>query len=304
MTEQTMGEKIMAAVDAYNADLPRSKQELLGVSDVGGCREYGRRVVAQIEPSDTRSTWPASLGTAVDAFVKTALDHVYSNVMITDAEVEVAYPNGATLTGHPDVVCSHGVNAVIDIKTRDGVIAVGRSGPTMQQRFQVHSYAKGLIDAGVLTGTPTCIIVWLDRSGSTADTFTWQEPYDPAVVNEASIWIEDVMYAVRSGEEASKDKPFDFCERYCQFFTDCRKQDWDPEGLLQDEEVVSAADLYLEGMATEKRGKLMKGEAKKALIGVSGSTGRALVRWTYIGPSEIPSLVRNGYDRLDVKAVK
>jgi hypothetical protein len=297
-----IGQQVMAAVDLYNQKLPRSQQRALGVSDVGGCREYARLVTIDAPPTDARSYWPATIGTAIDAFVKQALLDQYGDLVDTGVEVNVRYPGGAVLPGHPDAVFAV-ANSVMDLKTKDGVMQVARKGPSVQEKIQVNSYAAGLLQAGVLKDTPKVHIVYLDRSGGT-DTYTWTDDYDPAYLDRASEWIEDVKYAVKHSEEASKDKPYDFCERYCEFFTSCRKPDWDPEGLLQDPEVVDAADMYLEGHRLHLEGQKMKLEAKGRLGGVNGSTGRVVVRTTWINATEVDSFVRDGYNRLDVRAIK
>jgi len=304
-----VGQAMQEKVANYSRTMPRSQQStdgILGISDIGGCREYARLRTLGTPNSDVRSLWKADIGTAIHAFLDDAFKAAYGDDVLTGVTVTCTYPNGATMPGHPDLVFP-AWSVVVDIKTVDGLHGIRRTGPTNRQWTQVMSYGKALHDDGTFpTDKPVrCVLLFVDRSGREDDFVTFERELDLTVLAEAADWIDDVTYAVTNDEQASKDKPIDFCIQYCDFYSICRAEDAAPEGgLIEDEDVISAADLYLEGMRMERDGKSMKNEAKGQLLNVAGSTPRATIRWTKISPSEVPQHWRDGYDRLDVRPIK
>jgi hypothetical protein len=302
---QVIAEKIRQHSDSHGR-AAQSRAGILGISDIGNCREFARLKTIGHPESDRRSMWKANVGTAIHAYIDDAMKAQYGDDVLTGVTVNCTYPNGAVLPGHPDLVFPSS-NLVVDIKTVDGLHAVRKAGPTDRQWQQVMGYAKGLMDDETFDASKTvrCALVYADRSGREDELLSFEREYDPVVIAEASHWLEDVIYAAQHGEQASKDRPYDFCENYCEYFTDCRAADAAPEGgLIEDEDAVLAAKMYLEGHDLERKGKAMKNEAKSHLDGVTGSTGDITVKWTTVGPSEVPATVRSGYTRLDVKPVK
>lgn len=305
-SEKVIADVLQDVVQRYTDGLPRSTQTAIGVSDIGGCREYARLKVTDTEPTDHPPSWAAFLGTAVHREMDAALEHAFRGHVITGAEVTVKYPNGSTMIGHPDWVFPDS-NLVADGKTVDGLHAIRKTGPSNRQWMQVMGYGKALADEGTLTWDKPvrCALVFMDRSGREPGFVVYEREYDPVVINDADNWITDVIYAIEHDEPASKDRPIDWCEKFCDFYTTCRAGDAAPEGgLIEDPDVITAVDLYLEGSDLERRGKAMKNEAKGQLEGVEGSTGLATVRWTVVGPSEIPGYVRDGYKKLNIRTNK
>lgn len=305
----TIGQVLQDKVEAYARALPRSQQSdagQLGISDVGGCREYARLRSIGATPTERRTLWAANVGTAIHAMIDLAIEAAYGDDVITKMEVKATYPNGAVLPGHPDLVFP-AWNVVVDLKTVDGLHTIRKSGPTNRQWMQVMAYGTALIEDGTFDPEKPvrCVLLYVDRSAREDEFLSFERTIDPLVMHEAAEWIDDVVYAVRHDEGASKDRPRDWCERFCDFFTACRGDDIPPEGgLIEDPEALTAIDLYLEGHEMERRGKAMKNEAKAHLDGVTGSTGKAIVRWTMVAPSEVPGYTRDGYTRLDIKPIK
>lgn len=297
---------MQGAVNDHVNNSPRSQQKTLGISDIGGCREYGRLKVTEAEQTNDRDRWAAFVGTAIHDKYDLAVKEAYGDQVKVGYEVTCTYPNGATMVGHPDWVFPSR-NLVVDLKSVDGLHAIRKTGPTNRQWMQVMSYGKALLDEGTFASDVpvNCALAYVDRSAREAKPEFFMRELDLAVLSEASDWITDVIYAVRNDEPASKDRPIDWCERFCEFYTSCRAGDAAPEGgLIEDPNILAAIDVFLEGQALERRGKAMKDEAKGQLEGVEGSTGTATVRWTYVGPSEIPGYVRDGYKKINVRAVK
>jgi hypothetical protein len=129
---------------------------------------------------------------------------------------------------------------------------------------------------------------------------------DPMLTDEIDSWVQDVIYAVKNGEDASRDIPAAICERICQHFTVCRGalETFDGGELIIDTTLVSAVDMYTEARNMEKTAKQMKTEASSMLAGVNGSTGQWQVRWVEVQPSRVESFDKQGYSRLDIRKAR
>jgi hypothetical protein len=126
------------------------------------------------------------------------------------------------------------------------------------------------------------------------------------LTDEIDSWVGDVIYAVKNGEDASRDIPAAVCERICSHFTACRGSLETYEGgeLIMDGELLTAVDMYTEARNMEKTAKQMKDEASARLAGVNGSTGQWQVRWVEVQPSRVESFEKNGYSRLDIRKAR
>lgn len=312
--EARLAEDLYHAVQAAATSTERSKQAssfLLGISDLGTCSERTRRMLAAIPEPIVSDKLEAFLGTAVGDYVERAIKALFPEVL-TQIEVEVRLDgDGGTyvLGGHPDLVHPWGVG---DCKTTDGLEVVRRTGPSQQQLFQRHLYALGCWQAGAFRDLPLEQVktynVWFDRSGRTKQCYVHMDTFNPEVVAAATMWLDDVVYAWKHGEEAHKEPPRQWCQKVCGHFEDCRLFDTDVSGLITDPEILAAIEAHQEGLALEKRGKQMKKEATAALTGVEGyargSDGPQFqVRWTRVNESQV-NFVRKPYDRLTITKVK
>lgn len=304
-----LGSAITASIDRATNGSERSRQSktnVIGVSDVGGCREYVRRVIVNEEPSQEVHTYDlaAFIGTAIgdhveDAFMAGNLktDWVKQGTVVVTLEVRGYVLN---IPGHPDLFSR---TDLIDIKTVDGLGVVRRVGPTDQQRFQRALYTKALIDSGRMDRDAWMHNVYIDRSGAENEPVVWSAPYDPHEVEEAVEWLSDAIYAVQMDEEASRDKPREWCWACCPFAPACRgEDDTDVEGLIEDPFILDAVKVYNEATAAIKLAEKDKKSAASVLDRVNGRTSTHTVRWVEIGPSEV-AYSRSGYRRLDVRPV-
>lgn len=145
--------------------------------------------------------------------------------------------------------------------------------------------------------------MWFDRSGDETYPYVHMESFSPDVVAQAGMFVDDLVYAYLHDEAARKEPPREVCAKTCGHFADCRALDTDVQGLLTDPDTLTAVDLYREGIALEKQGRVMKDQAKAALIDVSGSTGKFTVRWVHVGGAHV-EFDRRPSDRLDIKEMK
>ena len=306
--EAELAERVYQAVQASSNYSERSQQSSnfrIGISDLGFCSEKVRRMLAGIPEPVTDKT-AAFIGTALGDHIEQAWCAVHPNA-IRQAEVSLTLQGDGgtyTLVGHPDIIDPSGL--VIDFKTTRGLAIVRRNGPSQQQQFQRHCYALAAADLyapGVTLDQVKVANVWFDRSGDETYPYVHIEPFSADMVAQAGMFVDDLVYAYLHDEAARKEPPREMCAKVCGHFPDCRALDTDVEGLLTDPEVLTAIDLYREGIALEKQAKVMKDQAKAALIDVSGSTGKFTVRWVHVNGAHI-SFDRKPSDRLDVKPMK
>jgi hypothetical protein len=305
--EDELARSFYAAVQHATNNTARSLQSAghrIGVSDLGFCSERVRRhILGESEPDVDHL--PAFIGTALGDHIEQAVSAMFPNV-IRQAEVDIVL-HGDTgtfvLTGHPDVIDPAG--RLIDIKTCDGLGRVRRTGPSQQQQFQRHCYAKaahqaGLFHPGVALTDVTVSDIWFDRSAREREAYVHTEPYDERVVEAATIWLDDVVYAFQHGDAARKEPPREMCYAACGFAPECRSGDTDVRGLITDAEQLAAVSMYREAVEMERDARKLKDEAKNALTGVIGSTGRFTIRWVKVGGSHV-EFDRMPYERLDVR---
>jgi hypothetical protein len=279
----------------------------VGVSDLGHCSERVRRhLLGQQEPETDKTA--AFIGTALGDHIEGAYLDLFPN-MIRQAEIAITlYGDTGTyvLTGHPDLIDPAG--RLIDVKTTRGLGRVRKTGPSQQQQFQRHLYAKashqaGLFDDDVALTDVLVSNVWFDRAGDDREPYVHQEPYDERVVEAATAWLDDVVYAYQHGEEARKEPPIQMCEKACGFFLDCRVGRGGPQGLIEDPDLLAAVEMQREAMELERRARRLKDEAKAALAGIEGSTGAYTVKWVKVTGAHV-EYDRAPYQKLDIRPIR
>ena len=300
---------IGTAIKAKSDTTPRTVQShdgIIGPSDLGFCRNKAALMAKGVPQSDSKSAWAANVGTAIHEWAGDALRTAFPDWVVDARRLTATFPNGAEVTGTPDIVVPDW-NAVLDLKTVDGYEKIKRFGTSLNHRMQRHTYALGAIQAGLLDDSKTVLVgnVYLDRSGEESEPYVVLAEFDPGFTDEVSAWIDDVIYAVQHGEDASRDISAPVCERICEFYTACRGGL--PMGeptLITDDSTKDAIRLYVEGRDLEKRARQMKDQAKTELVGVNGSDGEWTVRWTKKNGVEVPGYYREPSESLDVRRTR
>lgn len=300
-----IGGVVRQAMDDLMGNSARSewaKANQLGVSDIGGCREFVRRTLLDEPWSDEQTDYAAAfVGTAVGDLAERAVINLLSGTNIhAESQIDVTVHLDVAgfkfdLPGHPDIVTD---KAVWDFKTVDGLAVVRRAGPSEKQWWQVFLYCKALIDAGRLPADAWCVLIFIDRSGREPEPVVYARRFDMAVVQAAIMWMEDVVYALQNGEEAEKDQPRTWCWECCPRATACRGGDTDATGLITDPQIIAAVEVHQEATAAAKVDKYAIAAAKSVLDHVEGSTGTHIVRWIHINPVD-----KAPYKRLDIRPV-
>jgi hypothetical protein len=308
--EHQVADDVKAALQAYSGESERSLQSRafkVGISDLGWCSERTRRMLAKMTP-DHEDYTKAFIGTALGDHLERACSIWWPDAII-QPEVEAVLhgdQHDYHVPGHPDLVRPSGI--VIDFKSARGLSAPRRTGPSQQQQFQRHVYAlachaKGLFEPHIDLADVVVANVWIDRAGDYTDLYVHAEQYDSEVVQQATWWLDEVSYSFVNNEEARKEPPREMCQAVCGFYKTCRALDTDVEGLLSDDTVLAAVDMYQEGIQLEKRGRQLKDEAKANLSGITGSTGEFTVRWTHVNAGHV-EYDRKSYEKLDIRRLK
>lgn len=287
----------------------QAAQGILGPSDIGFCRQKAALMTRGVAATDKVSKWAAAVGTAIHNYVEAAIKETYPDWLvgsIDNVRVTATLPSGAEISGHPDIVVPS-ANAVLDIKTVDGFEWVKREGTSIQHKYQRHLYALGLIQAGILNEATPVLVgnIYFDRSGKQSEPMVIVEEMDPTLTPEIDSWVQDVIYAVKNNEDASRDVAAAVCERICTHFTACRGGLETAEGeFIDDPTLLSAVDMYVEGRDLKKQGDAMQKAAQDILFNVNGSTGTYQVRWVDVQPTTVQSFDKAGYRRMDVRKVR
>jgi hypothetical protein len=306
--EQRLADAAYQVINQTSHDSERSQQAQLfkvGVSDLGHCQEFTRRMIIQEPETDQRDYLAAFLGTAIGDHVEAALNAKWPKLrrhvlVVTTLEGDQGVYE---LPGHPDLL---GDDLVIDVKTVAGLEKVRRLGPSQQQLFQRHTYALGAHQAGLFTVPLEQVRtanLWVDRSGSEPRFHAHMDTYNPEVTRGAAAWLDDVVYAVRHNEEAQREPSREFCQRWCSRFTACRAHDTDVHGLLTDPEVLTAVAIYNDASELERQVKRMRTEAQIALKETNGSTGTFTVRWVVVPEGDV-AYHRRGYQKLSITPIR
>lgn len=289
--------RLNVALNSFEAMRPRTMQRELGVSSVGGCRAEALYRLTDVPETDQPPARRALHGTALHTLYGQAMGW-YDPELIIEPEIKVTLPSGLVIIGHPDFI-DPAEPSVTDLKTKDDEAALylqRRNGSSEQQRYGRHLYGLGAIQAGLVREEGLLVRnVWVDRAGQSLEPFVEQEPFDYDVVLAADSWIQDLMYAAEHGEDVPKDKPYDYCQKYCAFWTHCRGAETHGEAVVTDPEMVEAAAALFEGRDQSKTGGMLEKAAKVVLAPLQSSVNgdlRAFVlgdyrlRWTWINRAD------------------
>lgn len=272
----------------------QAKAGIIGPSDLV-CRERARRIVVEAPRTDEPSMNAAILGTYIHEGITRARSAINPD-LLHEVAVEITLPSGPVMVGHADEVDPK-ENSVTDFKTVNDVAYRRKVGPEAAHIRQVHLYALGLVQAGILQKDPIVRLAYIDRSGKEPRPYVYQQRYDHLEILMADDFVGDVIYAVREGEEATKDWPREKCRRFCPYYSGCRPDD--RAGLpVESTEASAAALVYFAAHQEQREATKIKEQAREHLIGVDGVTPEGmLVRWTRVNTDD------GGYDRLDVRQV-
>lgn len=326
MSAEQIQRLVMDAVRAAGDNSARTAQAndyRIGASDVGVCREYLRRTIAQGERHPEGGIkWKAFIGQALGDWLETALSGNDTTGLIhTQEEVTCTLPSGLSIPGHIDAYQEQVVDDVqvwngdtiervvepgwvLDFKSKDGILLADREEIDRGHLYQIALYWLALVTLGKITPEAPAFLVYVDRSGRTEEPVVKQVTVDDALIAEIDEWIDDAIYAHVNHVEASRDRPYEWCQVACPFFLDCRGAEVEHrvQGLIEDPDLLLAIEVYTESLAAAKLANARKEQAAEALEGIQGSTGTHVVSWTHVQGSDM-AYYRRPYSRLNIRPV-
>jgi hypothetical protein len=279
----TLSEEILEAMERYEAERPRNSQITLGPSDLGGCREYIRNVLAGA-PLQEASSWPtaAVVGTLLGDYMEAAAAK-YLDAM-TQKPVSTQLPNGLIVAGTADMIFPSR-NQLADCKSKDGLAGVRQFGASLENKIQVSIYTLGCVQMGLLSEGAEAVLVYVDRSGEEQTlhevVLSWEEilGYIDVVVDRLND-VLDAQEHIDAGEveyaRALRDKtpPFCYSERVlCPFRDLCwQGSEWVPDEEITDPATIEAVARYVQARKDEADAKTRRSQLREQLRGVSGMT--------------------------------
>lgn len=296
----TLGQAVLSAVRDFQVNSPRSQQRTLGMSQMGGCREFIRATLAE-DPrdDDVPIKWPAFVGTAVGDYIEKIMGE--QGYAAQEDAVLSLDGLGIKVRGHLDF---RGKNAVADLKTKDGLADVRREGPSFKEKAQISGYIIAKLQEGVLDEDGIGTLIYLDRSGKDPSVFTWTTTVPQARLILAAVEerLRDVVKALETGTTQSylRDEPESWCWAVgCPFYRACWNG-YTPTGEVKHQRELDAVRRLVQARDDEKAAKSRREQAREDLRGVEGVTpDGTIVRWT------ISSTESGGTsDRLDVREKK
>lgn len=275
-----LGQKIMDSVGDWQHNSPRTQQSrsrVLGMSELGGCREYIRATIAG-DPKDPvrKIKWAAFIGTAVGDMMETALVTSFEK-FAKQGRVTLHLPRtGVEVSGSSDgrmlppgehSEYPHG--GIIDFKSKDGIAEIQRSGPELKECVQISGYLIAEVDAGNLPPTAMGHLVYIDRSGKVDKAWVYT-----VTVADARRWLDlaeqrllEVADAIATGTSQSylRDQAESKCWYFqCPFYTACWSG-YQPTEEITMAEVVEAVAQYVDGRNMAKDAKTLMDNAKLVL---------------------------------------
>lgn len=279
---------LMGAVETMQNDTPRARQVRIGPSELGGCRRLLEAKItgeiAEIGKPMPGVKWAAFVGTAVGDLLETAArDYGGAQVQVP---ITCMLPSGIQVTGSCDILLPDQAG-VIDLKGKDGIEEVQRTGASFEHLVQISAYLVGLRQSGLVHNDALGTLVYYDRSGKTKDIFTVSVTLSEAVgwIEKADERIADITKAIASGEHAPRDWDEPKCHWWsCPMYDAC----WagtQPTDEIRDPDIIEAIRLYDEARAMKKTAERLIGNAKTTLGAweenpVTGATEEFTLNWT------------------------
>lgn len=232
---------------------PRSRQKVMGASDIGPCIRKGAYIYHQTPESDAKvSGMPAVLGTWIHKMALDTMEWAYGIFQ----EILVQHPSGK-LRGHIDAIWlaerhmrfalglevqMYDDTTVEDLKTKadDRMIdTVRKYGPPKQERRQVYAYAWLLSTFGTKVGRTgnrakqrflrAIGPVQVDKvrlrymGRDRGDEYVWEEDLDPEMVQEAAERFQWVLNSERPEDlpREQRGPGLSYVCDSCPFRTEC-----------------------------------------------------------------------------------
>ncbi|MGY1671728.1 PD-(D/E)XK nuclease family protein [Geodermatophilus sp. SYSU D00710] len=292
--ERRAAPSLAAAVRDLDSRRARSRQRMIGASELGECRRRAAYRIGRRRPTNTRTGLQAFIGTELHRGVLRALRRQYGG--LTEVRLAGEQVKGRCDWWHEPVV--------EDLKTtsRFGFERVLTRGVPVRHWFQVAVYAWLLrtgqtadrrLPAGTGQDVDGLRLRYLSRDSGEDVVFEGEN--DPSLTAEAIMWLTDVYATVEDeGVDAVPRDGFgpgvdSMCD-WCPFLDLCWGPPVDPdtEGevsrqsrlTVTDEDYVAAVHEYDAWRAAETEARRHKDYARERVRGRSGPAGDLHCEWS------------------------
>lgn len=271
----------------------RSQQGLeghVGPSDLSGCARAVKYTMLQEPQAPSKYNLAPKFGTAF-------------HTMLAEAAYEAGYLHSEQhltitlgdqiITGTADLIVPE-ENAVYDHKTVADLSWVAKHGADVKHIDQVHLYALGAVQAGLIDQSKAmgCVVYW-DKSGTVDEPLTFWFDINWSRID---VLAEKYRSILRSDlDQIPYGEPLTFCLNLCPFAQVCRVDFFEAENH-DDPDVYSAIEDLQQVKAEIKALEARKKEIEKELDPIpSGRYGDFSVKWVHISDTVIPEYNRRGY---------
>lgn len=252
-----------------------NRQPGLSMSGLGGCQRRAAFNLLGASETDVQDKWAAMRGTALHTYILSARKQAHPELEVPEVDGTPCGP--LNLPGLPLVPGTFDEydprdDTLTDYKTQepDRVHWHLRNGPDLEHAFQTVGYA-------IARGAKHARIVYVPTSGTFDEWVVCEldvEAWMPRLVD----WLAAVADGVESGADLPRGKPYDWCERFCPFFTACRGDDMRADlEEITDPQIVAAAEQYVQARAAESAAEKDKKAARTLLEGLRGRAGNVVI---------------------------
>lgn len=267
---QMIGALIVDTITESQKAAPRTQQKTLGLSSIGGCREYLRASIMGDPKDDEGLKWAAYVGTALGDYVESYLQSLTG--AHTQETVTVKLLDGQIVaTGHLDARWD---SDLVDLKTKDGLADVRREGPSFKYQAQLACYFMGCVQMKKLDTNAYAHLVFLDRSGSDPDPYVWTMDWERCllIIEALEARLMGLATALATGQERGylRDEPESWCYYTgCPFYSKC----WDgymPTERITNEKEIAALLAFDDARTNAKDWDEIRRTRRDELQGVEG----------------------------------
>ena len=270
-----LDEVIMQARDD-DAARPRSSQTRIGWSGMADCRSYMGFKMQDEWGTDDDDNWRAIAGSALHTWMH-QLRSWGTHEAGEEASFELDVSYGG-IPGHVDEV-NWTRGEVTEWKfPKLSSARVWDDPDVLEEKFvQPQGYAAAIADSAKWQGLhpdkdPLVRMLVAPVDGSFDDWRIYERDFHRQTADDALARYRDVVDAIAQGLPLPKDKPWFFCERFCEFFTLCRGGTKDDElSEITDPELAAAVERY--GLANEQESmaRKVKEELSPQIRGLRGT---------------------------------
>lgn len=178
-------QQLLEVIRYADREDPRSKQQQIGPSEMGvECdRRIGFRLAGVDEVNVAFDPWPATVGTAIHAWLERAMSLWNSNSATQNwlTEQSINFDFGGI--GHGDLYRLD-PPTVIDWKSasKEVLAKVKKHGPPQKYVTQIHLYGYGYTQMG--KAVDRVALAFVPRAGWIKDMYVWSEPYNEQVATD------------------------------------------------------------------------------------------------------------------------